>query len=88
MDAFRKLKQLFPGADENTTLQFLGPSTRIKIGRTNVELRPYEVGEDRYIMAAFVEEVNIIFMRFQDVVSVRPRETINEMVKEIIEEEE
>ena len=65
MDAMNKLRKVFPEANDQTTLHFLGPSQRIKIGKTAIELKPYEVEEDKFIMAAFVPEINTIFMRFE-----------------------
>ena len=64
MDAYKGLKKLFPDVNTETTLKFLGPSQRIKIGRATIELKPYDLGDGHFIMAAFVPEVNTIFMRF------------------------
>ena len=78
MDAFTSLRKVFPKANASTGLTFLGPSQRIKIGNTRVELAPYNIGEDTFIMAAFVEEINMIFMRFEAQVFMSPSVTDGE----------
>lgn len=67
MDAFKKLKKLFPEVNEETKLFFLAPSHRIRVGREEVRFAPYDVGDGAYLHAAFVPERNHIYVRFFDV---------------------
>ena len=67
MDAFTKLRKLFPGVNQETKLFFLSPSTRIRIGKETIELAPYELGDGSYIHAAFVPARNHIYVRLLDI---------------------
>lgn len=67
MDAFKRLRRIFPGANVETKLVILSPSTRLRLGRERIELAPYEIEDDgTYIYAAFVPERNTIFVRLAD----------------------
>ncbi len=66
MDAFKKLRQIFPDADEETTLVFLAPSTRIKIGDKPIQLGRYPLANGRHIYAAFSPEKNQLYVRLMD----------------------
>lgn len=63
MDAFTKLREIFPEADEDTRLVLIGPSVRIRIGKNTVVLREYEIGGGKYIHAGFIKERNTIVLR-------------------------
>lgn len=66
MDAFKKLKQIFPDANEDTSLVILSPSTRIRIGKVPVHLAPYQLGSGQSVYAAYSPEKNQIYLRLVD----------------------
>ncbi len=66
MDAFKKLRQIFPDTNEETTLVFLAPSTRIRIGNKPIQLAPYPLADDKLIYAAFSPEKNQLYVRLVD----------------------
>lgn len=68
MDAFKKLKQLFPDANTETRLIILSPSTQLRLGGTRIELAPYQVGDadNDFVYAAYSKERNEIYVRLID----------------------
>lgn len=66
MDAFNKLRQIFPDANEETTLVFLSPSTRLRVGKKPIQLAPYPLGDGTFVYAAFSPEKNQLYVRLQD----------------------
>lgn len=66
VDAFKKLRQVFPDTDEETTLIFLGPSTRLRIGNKPIQLAAYPLGDGRFVYAAYSTERNQIYVRLDD----------------------
>lgn len=66
MDAFKKLKQVFPDANEETQLVMLSPSTRIRIGKNPIQLAPYGLEDGNVVYAAFSKEKNQIYLRLVD----------------------
>jgi hypothetical protein len=66
MDAFKRLKQIFPETDDDTTLVLLSPSTRIKIGKIPLQLAPYTIAEGHTVHAAYSADKNQIYLRLVD----------------------
>ena len=59
----KKLREQFPGTNNETRLVILGKAQRIKIGDELVQLKRYPVGNNEYIYAAYVEDTNVIYLR-------------------------
>jgi hypothetical protein len=66
MDAYKKLKKIFPEANSETDLIVLSPSTQLRLGKTRIELAPYQVDDNQYVYAAFSKERNEIYVRLVD----------------------
>lgn len=66
MDAFKKLRRIFPEANEETRLILLSPSTRIRIGKHPIHLAAYSVDEGQIVHAAYSPERNEIYLRMTD----------------------
>jgi hypothetical protein len=58
-----RLRDLFPGADNDTKVVLLGRSTNIIEGRNKIELAPYEISDGEHVHAGYSHNSNIIYFR-------------------------